>query len=366
MRVAFIGTAGVPNRYGGFEAFLEHCGPEIARHCDEVIVTCDASLYVDRSPRVGGMRRVFLPVRANGALSVLHDLVAFLAVFPRASHVVVLGVSGGVWFPLFRLACDLGGRRLLVNVDGVESRRGKHGPVKQRLLQGFDALSQRFAHGVVYDNAALLPWIAPAARAKAVEIAYPGDHVLRTGAQREPRTALTICRIEPENNVELLLQGAQRSSLARYTVVGNWAHSAWGRALRARYAGDPRLELLDPVYDPAALAALRERCTHYLHGHSVGGTNPSLVEMLFYESDLLCFDVPFHRATAGDCARYFRTADELASLLVAPAPVDGAQRALQRARYTRSRIAAGYLAAMRGEAVETASGPHAARAPRPH
>lgn len=361
LRVAFIGTAGVPNRYGGFEAFLEHCGPEIAKACDEVIVTCDAALYAERSPRFAGMRRLFLPVRANGAPSVLHDLLAFLAVFPRASHIVVLGVSGGLWFPLFRAACGLSGRRLLVNVDGVESRRAKYGAGRQRLLRAFDALAQRFAHGVVYDNAALAPWLAPVARRKAVEIAYSGDHVLRTGAPRVPGTALTICRIEPENNVEMLLEGARRSPLARYTVVGNWEHSAYGRALRARYTGDPRLVLRDPVYEPAALAALREQCAHYLHGHSVGGTNPSLVEMLFYESDLLCFDVPFHRATAGACARYFRTADELAALLAAPAPVDAVARGTQRARYTRARIAAGYLAALRGDEAPTPAPARAAR-----
>ena len=105
LRVAFIGSAGVPNCYGGFESFLEFCGPAIASCVRKLVVTCDASLYVDKAVKFGGMERIFLPVRANGALSIIHDLVAFMAVFWPATHIIVLGVSGGPWFPLFRTMC---------------------------------------------------------------------------------------------------------------------------------------------------------------------------------------------------------------------------------------------------------------------
>jgi glycosyltransferase involved in cell wall biosynthesis len=347
--IAFIGTAGVPNRYGGFEAFLEFCGPEIAIHAERIIVTCDAALYANRKPDFSCMQRIFLPVRANGAMSILHDLLAFFAVFGSATHIVVLGVSGGPWFPFFRLLCALGGKRLLVNVDGVEWKRTKFSFAKRLLLLCFSALAQRFSHVVIYDNAGLRDYLWNFALTKAVQISYSGDHVIRLPKSkriREVGTALTICRIVPENNIEMLIEGALRSSLDRYTLVGNWSHSAYGRKLKARYLGDVRLVLLDPIYEAHKLSELRESCDNYLHGHSVGGTNPSLVEMLFYDCKIFCIDMSFHRETAGNCAYYFNDVNTLASLLDTVPDPDIVKRMGRRTEYRREKIAAQYIAAM--------------------
>lgn len=348
--IAFIGTAGVPNCYGGFESFLEFCGPVIARQVKSVTVTCDASLYTDQQPQFQGMHRIFLPVRANGAMSVLHDLLAFFAVFRRSTHIIVLGVSGGAWFPVFRLLCDLFGKRLLVNVDGVEWRRTKFSPTKRLLLRCFDAMAQLCAHVVIYDNAALRDYLWRFALPKAVQIGYSGDHAKRLPeleGNREPGTALTICRIEPENNVDLMIEGVLRSKLLKYTIVGNWSHSSYGCGLKDRYANNERLELLDPIYDLQRLTELREKCDSYLHGHSVGGTNPSLIEMLFYDCKIFCFDVPFHHETAGSSAQYFRDADDLAVLLDTAPVADPVERQVRRSAYSSQQIAAQYISAMK-------------------
>lgn len=354
MRVAFIGSAGIPNRYGGFESFMEHCGPSFALATQSTLVTCDASLYQDDlSSDFHGVRRIFLKTRANGASSNLHDLLAFFRVYRSSTHIMVLGVSGGPWFPLFQLMCRLSGKRLGVNIDGVEWRRAKFSRNKQRVLRLFDHLAQRFSDVVVYDNAALAPYVLPCVRQRSVEIGYSGDHVLRLpDLPREAGTALTVCRIEPENNLDMLIEGALRSGIKRYTVVGNWNNSDYGRALRKRFRDEPSLALLDPIYDPHSLAELRERCAIYLHGHSVGGTNPSLVEMLYYDCGVLCFDVSYNRATAGAGASYFQDAATLAMRIddAIEGRVGGElpARDVLRALYTSRVIADAYLAAMRG------------------
>lgn len=346
--VGFMGSAGVPNRYGGFEAFLEHCGPALATKVSRVLVTCDARLYEDHTPDFQGVQRLFIDTPANGGWSVLHDLLAFFAVYSRSTHIVVLGVSGAPWFPLFLLMCSMTGKKLLVNIDGVEWRRTKFSQSRRMLLRVFDAVAQWCAHVVIYDNPALREFVLHRCRTKAVCIGYSGDHVIRV-----PRTnggrfqALTICRIEPENNVDMLMEGALLSTLEHYTIVGNWAQSEYGRALRERYGKESRLKLLDPIYDAEQLAVLRESCAVYLHGHSVGGTNPSLVEMLFYDCAIVCFDVAFNRETAGDCAGYFSSADDLARLDMANLPGPG-DRMARRLIYTRSHIADQYLAAIMG------------------
>jgi glycosyltransferase involved in cell wall biosynthesis len=347
MRISFIGCSGVPNRYGGFEAFVEHCGPVIASEVECVTVTCDARLYPDRDPQFNNMLRRFIPVRANGGMSVLHDALAFIATFRSSTHIVVLGVSGGVWFPLFKLFCKLGGKRLAVNIDGVEWRRSKFGPIKRKLLRLFDSMAQSYADVVIYDNPALRPYILPKALSRSVQIGYSGDHVLRLpDISRQSGTALTVCRIEPENNLGVLIEGILQSQLKSYTIVGNWDHSSYGRALRERYINESRITMLDPIYDSQQLAELRESCEVYLHGHSVGGTNPSLVEMLFYDCRLLCFDVAFNRETAGSIADYFSNAEDLASLLTKKTPP--ADRKEQREAFTSRHIARQYINALKG------------------
>lgn len=344
IRFSFIGSAGIPNRYGGFESFLEHCAPALVSLGHQVIVTCDERLYSEWGLKFQGVERIFLSTPANGGWSIVHDLIAFFRVFLKSSHIVVLGVSGGLWFPLFRLACSLSNKRLLVNIDGVEWRRTKFSPAKRLLLRVLDSLAQISAHHVIYDNKALRGFLLRASDRKASCIAYPGDHVQRlANVNQKPRTALTVCRIEPENNLELLIEGAHRSSIESYTIVGNWEHSQYSRDLRNRYSSDRRLNLFDPIYDPHKLALLRESCSCYIHGHSVGGTNPSLVEMLFYDCTLLCYDVPFNHETAGDCASYFKTPESLAAALNAPAHFDVRVRSAFRERYTAKLISARYI-----------------------
>lgn len=344
--VAFIGTVGIPNRYGGFEAFLEHCAPEIARYVNSVTVTCYAGAYEDKNSEFKGVKRIFLNVPANGPLSVVHDLLAFFRVFWKSSHIVVLGVSGGAWFPFFRLLCSAFGKKLLVNVDGVEWKRGKFSKGRRFLLKIFDGFAQLFSHVVVYDNAALAVFLFSVCRKKSVLIPYSGDHVLRIdGISPIAKTALTVCRIEPENNIHILIEGALASGLEKYRIIGNWNSSEYGRSLREKYKAVHMLELLDPIYDPLILAEYRQSSEVYIHGHSVGGTNPSLVEMLFYDCRILCFDVPYHRETGGASLEYFSSASDLARLIDSSSS-ECDDRSMYRARYSRRNISDLYVRAL--------------------
>src|SRR5262245_34767593 len=110
--VAIVGSVGIPNRYGGPEAFAESIAPALVAKGFDVTVTCDRSRYLDDlSEHYRGVRRLFIDIGANGATSPLHDLVAFMRVVRHADYILLLGVSGGLFFPLFRLACALTGSR---------------------------------------------------------------------------------------------------------------------------------------------------------------------------------------------------------------------------------------------------------------
>ena len=312
MRVAFIGSVGIPNCYGGFESFLESVAPVLVSKGADVYVTCDRSRYPNDFGCFKGVKRVMIDIRANGPLSPLHDLVAFMAVLRKVQFVVVLGVSAGPLFLIMRLVAFLIQKKLIVNVDGVEWRRGKYSYWQKKLLFCFDFFAQISANNIVYDNAGLLPFIHKQFIEKSVLIGYPGDAVVgRLGVQMEQRSALTICRVEPENNLEMLIEGALCSALKSYTIIGNWHNSSYGRLLKEKYLQHPSLRLLDPIYDVNEIANYRARTAIYLHGHSVGGTNPSLVEMLSYHCHIACFDCVFNRETAGGDAVYFTDHEDL-------------------------------------------------------
>lgn len=344
--VAFIGSVGVPNNYGGFEMFLESCAPFLTHSFAKVFVTCDRARYQNRERDWHGVDRVFIPIPANGSASVLHDLVAFFAVIWRADAIVVLGVSGGIFFPLFRAVCSIFRKRLIVNVDGIEWRRAKFSRMRRGFLYVSDRMAQVFSHRVVVDNEALRPFLVPAVRKTASLIAYPGDHVVRGGggiyAEYTDDVFLTICRIEPENNCHLLIEAFARASRGRYIFVGNWDASHYGRHLRNKFLAVPGLEMRDPVYDKDILASLRESCSVYLHGHSVGGTNPSLVEMLFYDCDVLAFDCEFNHCTAGAAIEYFSDVEGLAEKIRHQLTGQTLSREVVREMYTKERICGAY------------------------
>lgn len=134
-------------------------------------------------------------------------------------------------------------------------------------------------------------------------IAYGGDHALETekADAYEPvlpkNYGLTLCRIEPENNVDLILAAFSEMEMFPLVVIGNWDDSPYGRGLKRQYEHFDNLVLLDPIYDLGILRLIGEGAALYVHGHSAGGTNPSLVEMMHFGKLIFAYDFIFNRCT---------------------------------------------------------------------
>jgi hypothetical protein len=312
--VAFLGTVGIPNIYGGFESFLEKCTPKISNYA-KVIVTCEKRKYNDRNPVWNGVERIFIPIPANGIFSIFHDIYAFFRVVNKSNHIIFLGVSAGIFFPLVRMIGLITNKQIIVNLDGLEWRRSKYSKSIKYFLKISDYLAQIFANKIIIDNEGLRPYILKWSKHKVFCIAYSGDDVgIQSYVNRDTLTTgnlLTICRIEPENNCAMLIEGFKKSGSGKYVFVGNWDKSEYGRLLRKKYKEVQGLAMLNPIYNKEKIHELRSLCEIYLHGHSVGGSNPSLIEMLFYKSNILAYDCIFNRKTAEQDADYFSNSDEL-------------------------------------------------------
>lgn len=156
--------------------------------------------------------------------------------------------------------------------------------------------------------------------------------------------AFGVCRIEPENNIHVILEAFSKETVMPLVMVGNWTHGGYGVQLKQKYSGMDQINLLDPIYNPIELNELRTRCTIYLHGHSCGGTNPSLVEAMYLGLPIVAFDVNFNQETTEHQALYFKTAEDLRKIVNSVdcdslKKIGMAMRSIAERRYTWSRIA---------------------------
>lgn len=354
--VGVIGTVGVPGRYGGFETLAEQLARHISPQTTQLVLYCQRSAYPELrgqpDTHFEGHQRIFVPLRANGPASMLHDVLAMLHAVSvaRVDVMLVLGYSGAWALPLIRLLRPR--MRIVTNIDGMEWRRDKFGARAKKVLRWLEGCAVRFSHRVIVDNAALVPLVkASYPDLEPLLIAYGGDHTLVQPATTVSISTqpyyLSVARIEPENNCELILQAFAEVPERRLVFIGNWNASAYGRSLKARYGALPNLQVTDPIYDLAALAALRAGSCGYVHGHSVGGTNPSLVEALFHTNRVLAFDCAFNRSTLDGHGIYFSDASQLRALLTDSIYLDMSPDTVQllRQRYCWNSIVCAYMMA---------------------
>ena len=125
-----------------------------------------------------------------------------------------------------------------------------------------------------------------------------------------------VARIEPENNIEIVLGAFDRAPEHKLVLVGNWQKSKYGIRIKEEYSARPNIMLLDAIYDQEKLNLLRSNCGLYLHGHSMGGTNPSLVEAMSLGLPVAAYDVVYNRETTEGKALYFTDSASLAAMIV--------------------------------------------------
>lgn len=346
LKIAIIGIQGVPANYGGFESLVENL---IGENCPEDIeytVFCSSADLGSKADTYKGARLKYVNLHANGASSIPYDMLSMCRCISGYDVILILGVSGCLFMPVLRLLTKA---KIIVNIDGLEHRRDKWGKVARTVLRRSEAMAVKYADAIIADNKGIQDYVAETYGKKAVLIAYGGDHVHRNVDEERKQTilrdynlergryAVTVCRIEPENNSHRILEAFSRSDYP-LLFIGNWNHSEWSKALREQYKGYPNIHLADAVYDLDVLYTIRSNAAIYIHGHSAGGTNPSLVEAMHFGIPILAWDVVYNRETTQNRAYYFSTADELLSLLK-NSTLEGARMAeIARENYTWRKV----------------------------
>lgn len=315
--IAILGTRGIPARYGGFETLAHQLVLNLADKYD-FTVYCSSEAYPDKKKNYNKARLVYVPFKANGVQSIVYDIVSIVHAMRDSDILLVLGVSGCVVLPFIK---TFSRKRIVVHVDGLEWTRPKWNSLAKWFLKLSERMAVSSADAVIADNVEIRNYLAQEYGYDSTLIEYGGDHVEISRLNVVPDSpvvspyAFTVCRIEPENNIHLLLEAFAEYKKLGFICVGNWDDSAYGRELKQKYKNIKGLWLSEPIYDQEALDTLRANCYCYVHGHSAGGTNPSLVEAMYLGLPVFAYDVQYNRATTENKANYFKTVDDLKKMI---------------------------------------------------
>ncbi|MCI5055479.1 MAG: DUF1972 domain-containing protein, partial [Flavobacteriales bacterium] len=352
-KVAIIGTVGVPANYGGFETLAHQLVMQLSGKFD-MTVYCSKKNYTkdERINEFNGARLKYLPFSANGIQSIIYDIVSILHALFYADTMIILGVSGGLIIPFVRLFTK---KTIIVNIDGLEWRRAKWNRWVKKFLKLSEQLAVKYSHADVTDNEAIKEYTSVHYETLSHLIEYGSDHVAKQ--ELEPADVLKyhflhndyafgVCRIEPENNIHIILEAFSKSPFKTLVFVGNWNNSEYGKDLKAKYSEFENLHLLDPIYDQKQLDKLRSNCSIYIHGHSAGGTNPSLVEAMYLGLPIVAFRVVYNAITTEHKAIYFSDSEDLIHKLNLPKEsyeINGlVMKSIANRRYTWNKIAGKY------------------------
>lgn len=320
MKIAMVGTRGVPAHYGGFETAVEEIGQRLVRAGHEVLVF---RRPVEGEPLMDsylGMQLVTLPaVRRRSLETLSHTALSVVHRSLKGTDAAILfNAANSPFLPLLSM------RRIPVatHVDGLEWKRSKWGKAGRHYYRVAESLSVRWSDALIADAQGIADYYADEFSADSKLISYGapilegGDHSKLGDLELTPRNYhLVVARFEPENHVLEIVKGYVASNAIHPLIVVGSAPYANEYTAAIEAAADSRVRLLGGVWDQELLDQLYMNATTYLHGHSVGGTNPSLLRAAGAGAATIAFDTVFNREVIGAAGRYFTSPQSLAPLL---------------------------------------------------
>lgn len=320
-----LGIRGVPAAHGGFETFAEALSLHLVAMGWRVVVYCQEDGTGPRQvDHWNGVERVRIPVARTGPAGTIEfDWLATIDA-ARASKLdgglcLTLGYNTAVFCALLRLQ----GVRNVINMDGIEWSRAKWGAVAKTWFWLNDWAGCWLGDHLVADHPGIAQHLQSRVRAEKITmIPYGADLVVDAPVSLVSQLGLVagryltvIARPEPENSLLEIVTGfSTRPRDVELVVLGNYdEHHAYHRAVKA--AAGPGVRFLGAIYDKRVVQALRCHCLAYVHGHQVGGTNPSLVEALGAGNAVIAHDNQFNRWVAGEGAKFFSTAEAFSQQL---------------------------------------------------
>jgi rhamnosyltransferase len=335
MKIAIIGSRGIPAKYGGFETFAHGLTENLVKKGYEVTVSCEYKPKNSREDNYKGSKLDYFPIKPpkNYLLRKFYENLSdiyFLIKLSRKNQLIYfLGIEVGMF--LFIPKIINRNSKVVVNIDGVMWERSKFNRIERWLLKLNHDLATLFADEVIMDSKEMKNYVEPKYWDKTVYLSYGispperipwNGEVLKRLKKYTPidiqpgNYFLVVARLEPENNIHTIVDAFSRAELnIPLVIVGDFTSKQYKEEVFFRSIKNSKLPgviFLGAVYDQDLLNMLRQNCTAYIHGHSVGGTNPSLLEAAISRNIIMAHDNQFNREVCGKSAVYFKNDLELA------------------------------------------------------
>lgn len=355
MKIALIGTRGVPANYGGFETCVEELGRRLVERGHLVTVYCRKSYHENRQSEYLGMKLVYLPNFKKKSLDTLSH--TFLSVghslFQSYDVLMVFNAANSPAFFIPRLF----GKKIAVNTDGLEWKRGKWGTVARNYYKISEWLSTKLANRIVADSLGIQNYYRDNYGVDSSYIAYgapvissQNPDLLRKFGVEAGQYFLQITRFEPENNPLLTIQAFKQAKTGKKLVLVGGVKYESDYSRRIKTEANEDVILPGFLYDKEQLNELWSNCLAYIHGNEVGGTNPALLQTMGAGCFTIAVDVPFSHDVLQDCGIYYqKTIENLSSRMLWVAQnedklSDYKSRAIERIRchYTWDKVTDGY------------------------
>lgn len=317
LRIGIIGTRGIPNHYGGFEYFAEHLSQGLTQKGYEVYVYC-AHTHPNKATYWNGVNIIhcYDPEYWLGtAGQFIYDLNCIRDARKRSFDVLLLlgYTSSAIWGPFYPRRAAI-----ISNMDGLEWKRTKYARPVQRFLLHAEKLAIRYSDFFVADSTYIQAYLQKKYQVSPEYIAYgatvfnqPDETVLTHYGLQSHRYNMLMARMEPENNIETILDGYHSAKSHHvFIVVGNTTNK-FGQYLKNKFRRDRRIRFIGSVFNQPHINNLIYHSNLYFHGHSVGGTNPSLLEAMGSHALIVAQDNVFNRAVLEQNGYYFNSATDI-------------------------------------------------------
>lgn len=325
MKIAILGTKGVPNNYGGFEQFAEYVSVRLAKLGHSVTVY-NPHFHPYRQEHFGDVKiiRKYSPEKlvGGGIANIIYDHLCLTDALEKDFDIIYEAGYHSVALSYKLLNIKRTKRPvILTNMDGLEWQRSKWNKATQRLIESFEKIAVQKSPYLIADNTGIQEYLKKKYNAESFYLPYGADVIehfdpaqLKQYDLLPHQYFILIARLEPENNVETIISACQSlSNEIPLLVIGNH-NTPYGNYLKNKFR-NPKIRFLNGIYNKSLLDSLRHFSLAYFHGHSVGGTNPSLLEAMASQSFIIAHKNPFNESILNNCALYFTDTHELLNLL---------------------------------------------------
>lgn len=322
MKIAFVGTRGIPNNYGGLEECAEHVSVGLAERGHEVIVY-NPHFHPYREATFKGVIiiRILSPEgRIGTAANFIYDYLSIKDAVKQKCDAIVLCGYGTSAISFYFL--HLGKCKIFTNLDGIEWKRSKWRPWVQKLMKWFEEIAIKKSHVLIADNIGIQNYLRENYTKESYFIPYaadviniPDENVIHNFGLEKYNYHCMIGRLEPENNIEMIFDGINASSSPQKVHVFANHETRFGNFLKNKYCNAEKIVFCGWTSGQDTLNQLRHFAKIYFHGHSVGGTNPSLLEAMAAGTFISAHDNVFNRNVLGDDALYFSSSSDVKNII---------------------------------------------------